>query len=93
MTKFTFHSDPGHAWLSVLPEHLADVGLKPTDFSGFSYKSRGGEVYYLEEDCDAGKFIDAYKAKHGPDSFTYSELHTDGDIAIRRMPRIHNLSR
>jgi hypothetical protein len=91
MAAFTFHSDPGHAWLSVLPEHLASVELKPESFSRYSYKSRGGEVFYLEEDCDAPKFMAAYKAKFGADSMTIKEMHTDGDIAIRRMQSIHNL--
>jgi hypothetical protein len=36
----------------------ADVGLYVEDFSAYSY--RNGEHLYLEEDCDAGRFLAAW---------------------------------
>jgi hypothetical protein len=60
---FTFYSDPGHGWLEVPWTALKDLGLNPTDFSSCSYRKRN--VFYLEEDCDAPKFILAWTMKHG----------------------------
>jgi hypothetical protein len=63
MTTLTFYSDPGHGWLEVPWTVLKDLSLNPQDFSRCSYRRRN--TFYLEEDCDASKFIAAYKAKHG----------------------------
>jgi len=60
---FTFYYDPGHAWLEVSQTDINDVGLNDTDFSRYSYTDK--QNLYLEEDCDAGIFINAYEAKHG----------------------------
>ena len=60
---FTFHTDPGHGWVQVEWTDLKALGLNPTDFSRYSY--RKGNTFYLEEDCDASKFVAAYEAKHG----------------------------
>jgi hypothetical protein len=35
------------------------VGLGPEDFSAYSY--RRGDHLYLEEDCDAGRFLAAWQ--------------------------------
>jgi len=63
MTRFTFHSDPGHGWLQVTSRDLEATGLSPRDFSIYSY--RKGDNFYLEEDCDAPKFIAAWERRHG----------------------------
>jgi hypothetical protein len=85
-TTFVFHNDPGHAWLQVDWTQLKDVGLSPTDFSCYSYRRRN--TFYLEEDCDAPKFVAAWKAKHGPDSFKFNETYTEHTF-IRDLPSIH----
>lgn len=54
------HSDPGHAWLAVKLSEIEMLGIK-TDISSYSYVR--GKTAYLEEDCDAGKFIQAMRAK------------------------------
>jgi hypothetical protein len=54
------HSDPGHAWLAVKLSEIKMLGIQ-TDISAYSYVK--GKTAYLEEDCDAGKFIDAMRAK------------------------------
>ena len=54
------HSDPGHAWLAVKISEIKMLGIQ-TDISSYSYVK--GKTAYLEEDCDAGKFIDAMRAK------------------------------
>ena len=53
-TRFTFHTDPGHAWLEVTPYELQQSGFKP---SRFSYIWNGKHM--LEEDCDAPGFLKA----------------------------------
>ncbi|SHH47287.1 hypothetical protein [Bradyrhizobium erythrophlei] len=63
MTTFVFHTDPGHGWLEVSMHEMKAVNLNPYDFSHYSYRQHN--VFYLEEDCDAQKFVDAYKKKHG----------------------------
>lgn len=55
-----FHSDPGHGWLAVKLKELKDFDI--TDkVSSFSYVK--GKSVYLEEDCDAGLYIEAMKEK------------------------------
>jgi len=54
---FNFYNDPGHGWLEVTTAQVAAVGLKVSDFSRSSY--RRGNTLYLEEDCDAGRFLTA----------------------------------
>ena len=54
------HSDPGHAWLAVKLSEIEMLGIK-ADISSYSYVK--GKTAYLEEDCDAGKFIQAMRAK------------------------------
>jgi hypothetical protein len=83
MKTFTFHCDPGHGWLEVSQLDLDDLLLSYIDFSGFSYTD--GKNLYLEEDCDAGVFLEAYAAKHGKESFRFQELHTNHDSRIRSM--------
>ena len=55
MRTLTFHSDPGHAWLEVPLAELKSLGVAG-EISSYSYIN--GETAYLEEDCDAGIFID-----------------------------------
>jgi len=54
------HSDPGHAWLAVKLSEIKMLGIE-TEISSYSYVK--GKTAYLEEDCDAGKFINAMRAK------------------------------
>jgi hypothetical protein len=54
------HSDPGHAWLAVKLSEIKMLGIE-TEISSYSYVK--GKTAYLEEDCDAGKFIQAMQAK------------------------------
>jgi hypothetical protein len=61
--SFTLTCDPSHGWLLVTASDLAEVGLSESDITPYSYQSGGWRA--LEEDCDAGTFIEAYKAKLG----------------------------
>ena len=59
-SSFEFFSDPGHGWLKVTVQDIAALKLSQTDFSTYSY--RHNDALYLEEDCDAGVFINAWRA-------------------------------
>lgn len=54
------HSDPGHGWLAVKLSEVKMLGIAH-EISSYSYVK--GKTVYLEEDCDAGKFINAMRAK------------------------------
>lgn len=82
---FRFHTDPGHGWLQVTLNDLADLNMMAGDFTQYSY--RQGNLVFLEEDCDASKFIEAYRKKHGREP-EYLHTHTDYDSVIRTFPRV-----
>lgn len=82
---FYFYSDPGHGWLAVTYDDIADVGLTIDKFSPYSYIR--GEVLYLEEDCDATLFFAAYRAKHGHNP-KHIETSVNGDSIIRTYSRL-----
>ena len=75
-----YHQDPGHGWLVVTHLQLELVGLKPTDFTDFSYKDGKGR-YALEEDCDMPKFIAAAQDKEI--GVELKRKVTNGDSPIR----------
>jgi hypothetical protein len=60
---FKHFSDPAHGWLRVDVQSVESLGLSYKSFSPFSY--RYAHWLFLEEDCDAGLFINAYLKKHG----------------------------
>lgn len=84
-SKFTFFSDPGHGWLKVNISDLPMVGLKLSDVTRYSYQH--GDNLYLEEDCDAFRFIKAYETKFG--KIIYKEKTCNGRSRIRNFERIN----
>jgi len=56
LLEYTFIVDPSHAWLRVSLRDL-EFSLIKWQISKYSYKS--GSHAYLEEDCDAPKFLKA----------------------------------
>jgi len=74
---YIFHSDPGHGWLEVSISEIARLKIADK-ISGCSY--RKGNKVFLEEDCDAGIFINAKKERGEP--FQFKEVHKD-DSPIR----------
>lgn len=60
-TTFEFISDPGHAWLRVPIKLLEDWNIDIL-ISEYSYRTRA--MAYLEEDCDAGIFINEAKKRN-----------------------------
>ena len=57
-----FYFDSGHGWLEVNYQELIDLGITKR-ITNWSY--RDGEKVYLEEDIDAGTYIDAVKEQRG----------------------------
>jgi hypothetical protein len=78
--QYTIYSDPGHAWLKVSMQELADLGLTHK-ITGYSY--RKGNMAYLEEDCDLATFYDA-KEQRGI-KVTFAEVYQD-PTPIRSYP-------
>ena len=54
--QYIFHSDPGHGWLAVKRKELIKLDIIDS-ISEYSYQK--GDTVYLEEDCDAGLFLQA----------------------------------
>lgn len=84
--QYTFIADPGHGWLEIDWTDLKNVGLNPSDFSRYSYRKRN--KFYLEEDCDAPKFLEAYKTKYGSEP-TINEKHGNGRSFVRDLEPIY----
>jgi hypothetical protein len=59
---FNFHSDASHGWLAVKLTLVRELGLAD-QISEYSYMQ--GKTAYLEEDADATRFINAFKARFG----------------------------
>ena len=76
-----FICDPGHGWIKI-PKNLV-FGL---EFSKYSYQDK--KYYYLEEDCDASKYLDLI---HGAGVKTeYNEIIHDNECFIRDLERLQN---
>jgi hypothetical protein len=75
---YTFFADGGHAWLKVTRAEL--IELEVVGISRYSYQFN--DNVYLEEDCDAGKFIDAYERRFGYKP-SLRESHTNRLSRIR----------
>lgn len=82
---FTFYTDPGHGGLEVTRDDLKTSGLCIASFSRYSY--RKDTTLYLEEDCDAGKFLKAWEASTGRKP-SFREVHQELTF-IRNLPRIN----
>jgi len=61
---FNFYEDPGHGWMKVPLATLVELGIADK-ISSYSYMRN--ESAYLEEDCDASVFFNAWRAKYGVD--------------------------
>lgn len=76
--KRTFYSDPGHSWLCVSYTELEELGIQGA-ISQYSY--RNYDLVYLEEDCDAGVYINAVNRLGYTVEFV--EKHIDQESPIR----------
>ena len=74
MKTYIWAIDAGHEWLAVKKQELVDLGIAHK-ISAYSYEK--GATAYLEGDCDAALFFEAYKNKHGVDPQTKQGKHWD----------------
>ena len=77
-----FYFDERHGWLRVHLGTLIDYDLLPEHFSSFSYCD--GHYIYLEEDCDAPKFL-AYVPEHV--RIDIAEVACTDKFSVRAMQR------
>jgi hypothetical protein len=82
MLTLDYIQDPGHGWIAADLPMLRRLGIAGT-ISTYSY--RDGDLCWLEDDCDAPRFIAAL-GKAGI-RYRIVETHTRGDAWIRRLPR------
>ena len=80
--KLTFHADPSHGWLEVDFADLEALHIT-AQVSRYSYHS--GSRAFLEEDCDAGLYLDAAKGQGWVVNIT--EKFTNGDSFVRNLSR------
>lgn len=84
MLTLDYLQDPGHGWIAADIAHLRRFGLLDK-ISEYSY--RQGDLCWLEEDCDAGLYIDALRG--AGIEFKVVETHTNRDSFIRNLPRFY----
>lgn len=82
---FTMHTDNGHGWLRVTVTEITLLRFYVNDFSRYSYRKL--DDLYLEEDCDAGRFLTAYQRMYNMMPVILNE-HFDGNSPIRNYRRI-----
>jgi len=75
--KYDFYSDGGHGWLKVPITELERLQIQ-NQISSASYMRKGSS--YLEEDCDAGIFIDA---KQGTGENYEEKNHSQSDSSSK----------
>jgi len=80
---FVFIEDPGHAWLPVKRSLLSELGVAG-DISRYSYQDGG--MVYLEEDRDAGVFLEAWKQAN-PEQHTHFSSEYVENTHIRGLQR------
>lgn len=84
--EYIFFSDPGHSWLEVPYEFIRYMNIGAT-ISKYSY-FHAGKVY-LEEDCDAGRYMEAFQRITGTSfvkSANYRSVHQE-ETPIRSYAR------
>ena len=81
--NLNFFSDPGHAWLEVSKSLLKQLNVEH-QISSFSYINHSSGLVYLEEDCDAGIFMDA--AKQAGIKVSFDEIHQENTPIRHYLP-------
>ncbi len=62
INSYHWETDPGHGWLVVPSHHLTAMKVQEK-ISSYSYISTDGKTAYLEEDCDAGRFLESFDSR------------------------------
>jgi len=76
---FVFYADPGHAWLGIKRQLLLQYPKVALAISNHSYQR--GQTVYLEEDCDAGLFLETLRVAN--ERFTVVAKHGNQRSPIR----------
>lgn len=79
-----FISDAGHGWLRVPRPMINSIKMDALDFSRYSYCDSA--AFYLEEDCDAGKFID--RATRIGIKVNFRDIDHGSHSPVRNMQRL-----
>ena len=79
--RLTYFQDPGHGWIATTRAMVQKLGIADK-VSSYSYTD--GDSVYLEEDCDAGLFVNALRATGEPVEIV--ESFSNSDSFIRRLP-------
>jgi hypothetical protein len=79
----TFLSDPGHGWLAVPYSDLMALKIIES-VSTYSYHDKRHGLVWLEEDCDAGLYLQAAKAAGW--QITINETNTNQEARVRWLP-------
>ena len=82
---FHCYSDPQHGWLKVARKKLTSLGIEGK-ISSCSFQR--GDFVYLEEDCDAGIFLNAWKASGK--TVTFREHSSNKSSRLRSYDRYTN---
>ena len=81
--SLTFHTDPGHGWLEVTRAQLDALNIT-AQITPYSYQHR--DRVYLEEDIDAGLYMETARAA-GYRLTLDSNNHSNDYSPIRNFPR------
>ncbi len=76
-----FHHDAGHGWLRVMRSQVNRLGIAH-EISSFSYQMNG--ILYLEEDCDAPRFLEA--CQDAGITVEHREIYDGLNSPIRDLP-------
>lgn len=88
---YQFESDPSHGWLGVPLNELIELGIH-NDISVYSYYDARRSLVWLEEDCDASRFIIAKAGTTDRETIgkwlglNTIERHTNNLSRIRNLP-------
>lgn len=80
MKTFDYIQDPGHGWIKTPVKLLIELGIA-SEISSYSYYRDG--FAYLEEDCDAARFFNAFNARFGIDPKLRSRVAREKRSKIR----------
>ncbi len=80
--QYKFYHDAGHGWLEVPESEIEWLGIQDK-ITDFSYRHNG--LAYLEEDCDAGTFVNALKEENI--EYTIESIYHGNDSVIRSYRR------
>lgn len=80
---YKYFQDPGHGWIKVPVTELVDLGIAE-QITTYSYLSPSGKFAYLEEDMDAGTFLQAKRSRG--DEFSIDNRHCNRPSSIRSYP-------